>query len=339
MKRFAIWALALGLALQARAGEIEDLKGRAPLAPAAVQPSPPPTSPRGAAVDKPSAEGLRPLNIYFISVGQGDAEYIELPDGDNALIDGGPDPAALGSFLQRHNVSRIGHVVLTHPHSDHYNGLNYVFDSIEVGAFYDTRMDNTGATGDEKVRAKAERAARDGVSYPRPGEGLDWGAGVAVKVFNSCPDEVRSTTVDDRGQDVNDCSIVLKLTAEGRSALLEGDVQADVEARMVEDYGDELRADILKVAHHGSAYSSTDDFLAKVKPRWAVIGVGKNNYGHPTQAALTRLEHAGAEVFRTDQDGDVSGSDFVEKLLAKRLGGWDPSPEPGAAAADYVTLR
>ena len=242
------------------------------------------------------------LNVYFISVGQGDSEYIELPNGQNVLIDGGPSSAegsALAQFLAQKNITEINHVVLTHPHADHYAGLQYVFSHVKVDNFYDNRIDNTGTNADNILRAKAKDLGVNLV-YPVAGDMLPWGnGGVAAKVFNSCP-EVSASGV---GGVLNNCSITIKLAYQNTSILFDGDAQGEVEAKMVAQFGSELKADVLKVGHHGSAYSSTDAFLAAVQPKEAVIEVGKNNYGHPTQSSMNRLLAAGAKIFRTDMDG------------------------------------
>jgi beta-lactamase superfamily II metal-dependent hydrolase len=240
------------------------------------------------------------LDIYFINVGQGDAIYMELPGGKNALIDGGPSGSATGplaKFFKEKNVTHIDHVVLTHPHSDHYNGLGYVFSSMKVENFYDTRLDNKGATADDTIRAKV---AELGITtyYPAAGEHLNWSAPVDVKVLSACSEPMASK----QSNTINNCSIVMKLTYNGKSVLFTGDVQDDGETALVAKYGDELRADVLKVGHHGSKYSSTVPFLKAVHPAQAYIEVGKNNYGHPTQDALGRLLDAGAKVYRTDLD-------------------------------------
>ncbi|OGR97084.1 MAG: hypothetical protein A2016_01485 [Elusimicrobia bacterium GWF2_62_30] len=253
------------------------------------------------------------FNVYFLSVGQGDAIYIELPNGQNALIDGGPSAsgAGLASFFAGKNVTKIDHVVLTHPHSDHYNGLQYVFSNLSVGNFYDTRLDNTGASTDNKLRDQVSSLGVNTV-YPAPGDSLSWGAGgVGAKVFNSCPAQQKSS-----GENVNDCSIVLKLSYRGASVLFTGDASAAIEARMVAAFGSELKADVLKVGHHGSKYSSSQAFLNVVKPAKAYIEVGKNNYGHPTPAALDRLAAAGAQIFRTDLDGTLEYSPFAALLAS-----------------------
>ena len=246
----------------------------------------------------------RPLKVYFLNVGQGDSAYIELPNGANALIDAGPSKAAasaLASFLTEHNVAKIDNVVLTHPHADHYTGLQYVFSNVAVTNFFDTQADNTGSTVDEAIRAKAQ-ALGVNVVHPSAGDTLAWDPEeVQVKVLNACSTPVASGS----GQVLNDCSIVLKITYQNTSMLFTGDMQEDVEAGLVKEYGSDLRSDVLKVGHHGSQYSSSDAFLAAVHPHDAYISVGPNNYGHPTAACLARLQNSGAIVHRTDLEGTM----------------------------------
>ena len=249
-----------------------------------------------------SVSAARALNVYFISVGQGDCEYIELPNGKNVLIDGGPSDSAdspLAEFLARHNVTKIDYVVLSHPHSDHYKGLRYVFNNFTVGNFYDTRMDNAGSATDNALRDQI-RDLGVNVTYPAPGDTLDWDSNVQAKVFNSCPASTQSSS----GRDINNCSIVIKVAYQHSSVLFTGDMENEVESALVSTYGSELQADVLKVGHHGSKYSTSEAFLAAVKPHDAYISVGAgNNYGFPTFACLSRLQAAGATVYRTDTDG------------------------------------
>jgi beta-lactamase superfamily II metal-dependent hydrolase len=261
------------------------------------------------------AKSKRPFNVFFINVGQGDSQYLELPNGQNVLIDGGPSKARIQAFLQSKGVTRIDHVVLTHPHADHYKGLNYVFDALQVSNFYDTKIDNSGAQGDDDLRAKAAAEPGCALHYPRPGDTLDWGEGVSAKVLNSCPDPVASGSGLDGGTEINNCSIAIRVSAEGRSVLFAGDAQSQAESAMVSRFGDELKSDILKVPHHGSAESSSQAFLGAVKPARAVLSVGKNGYGLPTDAALSRYRDSGITLLRTDVDGTVDGSGVFEKLL------------------------
>jgi len=316
------FSLALaGLPARAMAESLETLSSRAAFAaairansiplPAAPQPA---LSPAPAKTDA-SRANKNGLHAYFIDVGQGDAEYLELPNGKTVLIDGGPaevtgDPhppdgqeivygnPPLAGFIAQHNIRSIDYVVLTHPHFDHYAGLDYVFTHVQVGTFYDTRMRND--INVEKLRAKIANRGVNTV-YPAEGDSLNWAPGeVAVRVFNSCPSEGSS----DDGRVLNNCSIALKVTYQNTSIFYSGDIQSDVESRLAAKYGAQLRSDVLKVGHHGSRSSSGAAFLKAVKPKTAYISVGKDNsYGHPTQAALSRLKAAGAKVYRTDKDG------------------------------------
>ena len=247
------------------------------------------------------------LNAYFISVGQGDSEYIELPNGKNALIDGGPaNPSGAGDplvaqFLVQHGITHIDYVVLTHPHTDHFTGLQYVFNHVRVDNFYDTREDNPGSPAVKTLRDQIGQDPDITVTYPAAGDTLPWDPGeVQIKVLNSCPNPGQSTS----GSVLNDCSIVLKVTYQNASILYTGDMQDDVEAQLVSKYGNGLQADVLKVGHHGSAHASSSQFLNMVKPKLAYIEVGAgNSFGHPTQAALSRLQAVGASIHRTDLDG------------------------------------
>jgi len=236
------------------------------------------------------------LNVYYVNVGQGDATYIELPNGHNVLIDGGPSGAPIAKFLKDKGVTRIDHVVLTHPHSDHYRGLKKVFTDFDVKNFYDTRMENVDAQGDNNLRDLANAEPSCKTFFPEPGTNLNWDSRVTVKVLNSCPETVQGKDNDT----VNNCSIVLRLYYNGNGFLFTGDAEAPIENAMMKIFKSGLESYALKVAHHGSRYSSTDKFLARVKPKVAIISVGVDNvYGHPHKEALDRLTAAGAKIFFT----------------------------------------
>lgn len=241
------------------------------------------------------------LQAYFVNVGQGDAEYIVLPNGKNVLIDGGPNPTApLIQFLAQNGVTKLDYVVLTHPHLDHYAGLDYVFTHLKVGTFYDTREDNTGAAGAKLLRDKISAMGIRTV-YPAAGDTLDWDPGeVQVNVLNACATPGGSNS----GPVLNNCSIVFKVTYQDTSMLYTGDIQADQEANLVAKYGGQLQSLVLKVCHHGSNTSSSPAFLNMVKPKYAYIGVGKDNiFAFPSPVTLANLQAVGATVYRTDLDG------------------------------------
>ena len=236
------------------------------------------------------------LNVYYIDVGQGDSTYIELPNGHNVLIDGGPGGEPTSRFLREKGVTTIDHVVLTHPHSDHYRGLKKVFADFAVKNFYDTRMENINAKGDNTLRelSEAEPGCRN--HFPEPGSNLNWDSRVTVKVLNSCPDVAQSKDNDV----VNNCSIVLRFFYNGQGLLFTGDAESSVENAMMRIFKTGLQSYALKVGHHGSRYSSTDNFLARVQPKVAIISVGVENvYGHPHKEALDRIRATGAKIFLT----------------------------------------
>ena len=236
------------------------------------------------------------LNVYFVDVGQGDAIYLEFPNGTNALIDGGPSGEPIYKFLKEKGVTKLDRVVLTHPHSDHYRGLKKVFTAFDVKHFYDTKAENVDANGDNNLRelAGAEPGCR--LHFPSPGAELAWDPKVTVKVLNSCDEPVQTHNNDE----TNNCSLVLRLYYNGTGLLFMGDADASIENAMTRIFKSGLQSYALKVGHHGSRYSSTADFLARVKPKVAIISVGVDNvYGHPHKEAIDRLRATGAKIFYT----------------------------------------
>jgi len=236
------------------------------------------------------------LTVSIIDVGQGDAIYIELPSGGNVLMDGGPSGEPIYNFLKAKGVTKIDHVVLTHPHSDHYRGLKKVFAVADVKNFYDTRAENIDAVGDNNLRELANAEPDCKTYFPVTGTELPWDRRVTVKVLNSCSEVVRS-----RDNDViNNCSLVLRFYYNGTGMLFMGDAEAPIEEGMARMFKSGLNSRILKVGHHGSRFSSTSKFLARVRPEYAYISFGLDNvYGHPHMEALERLRASGAKIIYT----------------------------------------
>lgn len=246
------------------------------------------------------------LHLYLLDIGQGDALLLVSPNGRRLLIDGGPSPPALLAQLGRLTAPwdrRLDLVLLSHPDADHVGGLPEVLRRYRVGAVVDPEL------AAESPDAAAWSAALDEVPHPLPrhraGAGgrivLDRAAGVQLDLL--WPPEPRLSGVE---SPTNENAVVLRLRYGTTRALFTGDIGAPAEAALLAQ-GLDLRAELLKVAHHGSKGSSTEAFLAAVRPRAALIGVGRDNrYGHPAPEALERLAAAGvSQVWRTDHDGRV----------------------------------
>jgi len=260
------------------------------------------------------------LEIDFLDVGQGDAILVITPENQTMLIDGGPNNRVLqklGKYLPMLE-KRIDIVLLTHPHADHVAGLVEVLKRYNVGAVILSGVELKTEVYSEFLKITLEKnvpiiiaEAGQAIHFDENLE-FDILAGVdgGEKVFNK-----NSEGFGVRGNDVNDASIVGELifSAKGGSAsggkdfsvIFMGDATSKIENQLLA-YGENLESDILKAGHHGSKYSSSLLFLKFVSPKAAVIEVGaKNRYGHPTEATLSRLKMINANIFRTDQNGDI----------------------------------
>ncbi|MEK7555084.1 MAG: MBL fold metallo-hydrolase [Patescibacteria group bacterium] len=233
--------------------------------------------------------------LYFLNVGQGDSSLIVLPGSVQILVDGGPPNGQLLSEL--HDVlGREDHyidlLIMTHPQLDHFGGFIALLDSVNVGAFITNGR--AGDTGSYAVLRNKLAAKRIPYITLREGDYLRYGAS-KMKFLAPSPLELMN-------EELNDTCLVFQLFADGMSALYTGDIGSAVEKRLASK---NIKSSILKVSHHGSRFSSTAEFLRSVDPLIATIGVGKNRYGHPTPAAIGRLEDVGAKVFRTDRNGTI----------------------------------
>jgi len=235
------------------------------------------------------------LTVHFIDVGQGDSILIETPNGNTMLIDGGSrsEGDTVTEYLNQLDISTINVMVATHPHEDHIGGLNDVLSNFNVLQVYDPGVAHTSQTY-ENFLLKIDANNID-YSIGRAGQSIDLDPNIDFEIISP-------SIIDE--DELNDNSIVIKMTYHDVSFLFTGDAESPPENTMVQNYN--VDATILKVGHHGSSSSTSQTFLNEVSPDIAIIQVGADNsYGHPTQNTLNKLKSVGAYVYRTDIDGTV----------------------------------
>jgi competence protein ComEC len=247
------------------------------------------------------------LVATVLDVGQGDAALIDLPDGSLWLIDGGgfvgspvdPGRSVILPELRSRRRQRIDVMVLSHPHPDHFLGLESVIKAVEVGEFWDTGQGLAQGAGPAYARIRALLRERR-VPVRGPGElcGERKRSGAVVQVLAPCPNFRREWGA-------NDNSLVIRLVLGRRALLFTGDAEHAAEQLLLER-GAVLQADFLKVGHHGSRTSSTPTFLDAVRPRVASLSTGvRNRFGHPHAPTLHSLAERGVWPLRTDRVGGI----------------------------------
>ena len=243
------------------------------------------------AVHVSSAAGV--LTVTVINVGQGDAILLRAPDGYAILVDGGEQGHCALPYLAAHGITHLNALVLTHPDADHVECLAPVLDSLSIDRLLHNGQ--TAATTPYAAFATALAAHAVPTSVARAGDTLAWGCCVTATVLNPI----------DLSGSIDDNSLVLRVNYGDTHVLLTGDIGAEAEGAILQR-SDNIASQLLKVAaHHGSATSSSYAFLSAVSPQFAAISVGLNPYGHPAPEVLDRLEQAGAQVYRTDQQGTL----------------------------------
>jgi len=250
------------------------------------------------------------LSVTFLDIGQGDAILIRSPAGHNILVDGGPNGEAIAAALGRRLPFWDRHlhmVILTHPDQDHLAGLVTVLERYDVDQVLAPTLADDSAT----FGAWQEAIAKEDIPQEEAfaGEWLDLGGGARLSVLHPPPEPLATSEEDSNG-------VVLKASLGDAAFLLTADIGAEGEAYLVSNHADLLHAPVLKVAHHGSATSTSPAFLAAVAPLTAVISVGEDNpYRLPSPETLDRLD--GRPVFRTDLHGDVEISTDGARLWIK----------------------
>ena len=229
--------------------------------------------------------------VYFIDVGQADAIYIK--DGNsNMMIDAGnnADGKLLVKYLHSLNVRGFKYVVVTHAHEDHIGGMDDIINNFKIDSFYMPEAISTSKTFEDVLDA----LDKNKVTFQTPKIGDKF-------TLENTNFEVLSIGNDT--SDLNDTSLVLKMSYNNTCVLFMGDASSNVEKNLLDK---NINCQVLKVGHHGSRYSSSDEFIKKVNPTYGIIMVGEGNkYGHPTKKTLDILNKYKVTIHRTDEEGTI----------------------------------
>ncbi len=243
-----------------------------------------------------AAIGENEVLLAGLDVGQSSCSVL-LCGGSTVVIDAGDADAsaAIQSFLRARGVSRIDYLVMTHPHADHIGSMEDLITSFEIGELLFVPIQPEHIPTNALYFSLIQTVLNRGVTMRTvtPGERLPLDRGTLEII-----------AADGTFEELNNCSMVLRYTYGSFSALFMGDAEKKAEEALPAETL--LKSDVLFVGHHGSNSSSSEAFLKRVSPRYAVISCGKDNqYGCPARAVLDRLSAAGARVLRTDEDGSV----------------------------------
>lgn len=248
------------------------------------------------------------LVLDFFNVGQGDSQLVNLPEGAQILIDGGPDGRVLQELSKALNPTDryIDLVVLTHADADHVGGLPQVFERYQVGAF----IYNGRGSNNEFWRELVSILKNKEIPVLAVGEGDEIKIGESkLSILNPGPMLLQSDKA-------NDASIVTLLQSKNIKALFTADIAFTTENYLLDKY--DLDVDILKVAHHGSKLATSREFLDEATPKVSIIQVGKNRYGHPTKNTLENLKLTNVKIYRNDLGGTITVTLDGKKLLVTR---------------------
>jgi competence protein ComEC len=271
------------------------------------------------------------LEVHFIDVGQGDSILIKAPK-KNILIDGGDRGNAALNYIRNQDIRSLDYIISTHPHADHIGGLLNIIESIPVGEVIDPAVAHTTQTFEDYLTLIDQH----GIWFTEGRAGMNWdvGGGATMSILHpTSPSQ----------SDLNNASIVVRLTYGEISFLFTGDAESAAEYQIL-NRGYELNSTILKVGHHGSKTSTTQTFLAAVKPEVAIIMCSKtNSYGHPHEETLNRLRAANVDIYRTDLHGNIvvvtDGQTYsINKEPHSYAENQQPPPSSGAESTPVVPM-
>jgi competence protein ComEC len=254
--------------------------------------------------------------VTVIDVGQGDAIFIEFPNGKRMLVDAGPVSRQFDAgerivvpFLKRKGISKLDYFIITHSHSDHIGGAGSVLKSLRV----DTMMMASLTADNHEVNNVLDiaRATHTGTTIVRTGNQIHIDPNARVYVLHPDSNHIAE-------KNLNNSSVVLKIVYGTSSILLVGDAEVPTEQRMMSRYGSFLSSNVLKAGHHGSITSTSVDFLNVTRPQMALISVGNHNkFRHPSPFTIWRMKSDSIEIKRTDKSGAImlesDGTNWTQK--------------------------
>ena len=242
---------------------------------------------------KTTVSEIGTLSVHYLDVGQGDSIFIELPNQKCMLIDAGENMygKSITEYINNLGYTRIDYLVATHPHADHIGSMAYVVKHNDIGEIYMPKVTTTTKTYENLLTAIADKGLK--VKSAKAGMNIIDDNDFSINIL-------APVTIDE--DNLNNCSVILKITYKNDSFLFLG----DAEKKELEAVTADMSAEVLKVGHHGSRTSTTKALLEKVNPKYAVISLGKDNsYGHPHKSTLKLLDEFGVETYRTDENGTV----------------------------------
>ncbi|MDM0860657.1 ComEC/Rec2 family competence protein [Clostridium perfringens] len=259
-------------------------------------------------ISKSSAESeYSGMSVTYLNVGQGDSELIQV-NGINMLIDAGTNAGAndLVKDLKNRGIKTIDIAIATHPHEDHIGGMDEVLENFDVKSFYAPKVAHTTKTYENMLKAVKNEELK--IKQIKEGTKIDLGKDTEVQVYSP---------VKSQYEELNNYSPVMKISYGQNSFMFTGDAESLVEKEILNENKD-LKADVLKLGHHGSHSSTSEEFLKAVDPSIAIVSCAKDNkYGHPHKETMSNLKKAGITVYETFRDGDITISSNGKKLDVK----------------------
>lgn len=250
------------------------------------------------------------LHVVFCDVGQGDAVYVRFPDGKDGLFDGGPLNNKVLSCLGKHMPfydRTIEVVALSHAQADHFGGLIEVLKRYNVNLFLTSPIGNKEAKSYQRL-VQLTKDKKVKVQNVYDGDVLDDGNVILASLWPQRAFITSMLGLHTTHQDLNDFSLVFKLSYGDFDVLLTGDAEADILKKILTSNSLDLGTnpiEVLKVPHHGAKAGFSQEIVSQLKPKLAVISVGKNSYGHPSNKILEILRDYDIKILRTDEDGEI----------------------------------